>query len=58
MELNDVFIYFLFIDGAGLESIPLLQLPFIGLLYEPWMIDGDDCGATSRRNKWQGKPKY
>jgi hypothetical protein len=22
------------------------------------MIDGDDCGAISGMNEWQGKPKY
>jgi hypothetical protein len=22
------------------------------------MIDGDDCGAISGINEWQGKPKY
>jgi hypothetical protein len=22
------------------------------------MIDGDDCGAISGKNEWQGKPKY
>jgi hypothetical protein len=32
--------------------------PFIGLLYQPYMIDGDDCGATSGMNHWQGKLKY
>jgi hypothetical protein len=30
--------FFLFIYGAGLEPIPLLLMPFIGLLYQPWMI--------------------
>jgi hypothetical protein len=25
--------------------------PFIGLLYQPWMIDGDDSGAISGMNE-------
>jgi hypothetical protein len=29
----------------------------IGLLYQPWVIDGD-CGADDGMNEWQGKPKY
>jgi hypothetical protein len=29
-----------------------------GLLYQPWMIDDDDCGTVSGMNEWQGKPKY
>jgi hypothetical protein len=29
------------------EPGPLLLRLFIGLLYQPWMIDGDDCGAIS-----------
>jgi hypothetical protein len=37
--------YFLFIYGAGVETSPLLLRPFIGLLYELRMIDGDDCEA-------------
>jgi hypothetical protein len=32
--------------------------PFIDLLYQPWMINDDDCGAISGMNEWQGKPKY
>jgi hypothetical protein len=27
------------------------------LLYQLWMINGDDCGAISGMNEWQGKPK-
>jgi hypothetical protein len=50
--------YFLFMYGAGLEPSQLLLRSFIGLLYQPWMIDGDDCGAFSIMNEWQGKPKY
>jgi hypothetical protein len=40
------------------EPSPLLLGPFTGLLYQPWMIDDDDCGAISGMNEWQGKPKY
>jgi hypothetical protein len=29
-----------------------------GLLYQPWMNDGDDCGAVSWMSEWQGKLKY
>jgi hypothetical protein len=31
--------------------------PFIGLFYQPRMIDGNDFGAISGLNEWQGKPK-
>jgi hypothetical protein len=42
-----------FICGAGVEPSPLLLRLFIGLLYQPLMIDGDDCGAVSGMNKNQ-----
>jgi hypothetical protein len=29
-----------------------------GLLYQPWVIDGDDCGAVSGMNEGQVKLKY
>jgi hypothetical protein len=51
-------IFFLFIYEAAVEPSPLLLRPFIGLLYQLWMIDGDDCGAISGTNEWQGKPEY
>jgi hypothetical protein len=35
------------------EPSSLLLLPFIALLYQTWVIDGDDSGA---KNDWQGKP--
>jgi hypothetical protein len=38
--------------GAGVEPSPLLLRPFIDLLYQPWMIDGDDCGEISGMNEW------
>jgi hypothetical protein len=41
----------------GLLSLLLLR-PFIGLLQQPWMIDGDHCGAISGVSEWQWKPKY
>jgi hypothetical protein len=49
---------FLFIYGAGVEPSPLLLRPFISLLYQLWMIDGDDCRAVSGMDEWQGKLKY
>jgi hypothetical protein len=44
--------------GTGMEPSPLLLKPLIGLLYHPWMIGADDCGAISGMNEWQRKPKY
>jgi hypothetical protein len=40
------------------EPSPLILQPFIELLYQLWIIDGDDCGTTSEINGWQGKPTY
>jgi hypothetical protein len=37
------------IDDA--EPILLLR-PFTGPLYQPWMTDGDDCGAIGGINEW------
>jgi hypothetical protein len=37
-------------DGARVEPRPLL--------YQPWVTDGDDCGAITGMNEWQGKPEY
>jgi hypothetical protein len=48
---------FSFIYRAGVEPSPLLLRPIIGLLYQLWMMDGADCGASGM-NEWQGKPKY
>jgi hypothetical protein len=50
--------YSFYLSRAGVEQSPLLLWPLIGLLYQPWMIDGFDCKAVSGMNKWQGKPKY
>jgi hypothetical protein len=36
----------------------LLLQPFIGLLCQPWMIDGDDYRAVRGVNEWQGNRKY
>jgi hypothetical protein len=37
------------------EPSPLLLLMLIGLLYQPRMIDGDDCGAVSGVNEGPGE---
>jgi hypothetical protein len=50
--------YYLFTYTAPVEPSPLLLWQIIGLVCQPWMIDGDDCGAISGMNKWQGKQKY
>jgi type IV secretory pathway TrbF-like protein len=43
---------------AYLEPSPLLLWTSIGPLYQPWMIDRDDCGEISAMNEWQRKPDY
>jgi hypothetical protein len=43
----------LFISGAGVEPSPLILRQFIGLLYQPWMIDADDCGPIRAISEWQ-----
>jgi hypothetical protein len=35
--------FFIIIFGAGVEPSPLLLRPFIRLLYQSYMIDGDYC---------------
>jgi hypothetical protein len=30
----------------------------LAYFYQPWMIDGDDCGAISGMIEKQGKPMY
>jgi hypothetical protein len=50
--------FILFISCAAVEPSPLLLMPLSGLLYQPWMTNGNDCGAISGMNEWQGKPKY
>jgi hypothetical protein len=42
-----------FIYGAEAKPGPLLPRPFIGVLYQPWMIDGGDCGAIGGMDEWQ-----
>jgi hypothetical protein len=32
---------------AGVEPSPLVLMPFIGPFYQPWIIDGDNCGAMA-----------
>jgi hypothetical protein len=51
-ELSDFeeLLCFLFFYIVGVEPDPLLLQPFISLLYQPWMIDGDDCGAIGGMN--------
>jgi hypothetical protein len=51
-------LYYLSIYVAGVEPSPLILRPFIGLFYQPWVMDGDDCAAISGMNEWQEKPKY
>jgi hypothetical protein len=51
-------IIFFNLCGPGVELSPLILLPFIALVYPPGMTDGDDCGAISRVNEWQVKPKF
>jgi hypothetical protein len=34
-----------------MEISSLLLRPFVGLLYQSWMIDDDNCGAISGLNK-------
>jgi hypothetical protein len=58
MKISNLTSTFLFICGVGVEPSPLLLLPFIGLLYQPWRIDGDEYGEISIINERQGKPKY
>jgi hypothetical protein len=45
----------IFSVGATVEPSPILLRPFIGLLYQPWVICDDDCGAVDGMNDWQGK---
>jgi hypothetical protein len=51
-----IYIFYMLWIWSGPSSTILR--PFIGLLQQPWMTDGDDCGAVSGINEWQGKPKY
>jgi hypothetical protein len=43
---------------AQVEPNPLVLRPYVGLLYKPWMIGDDECGAIREMNEWQGKLKY
>jgi hypothetical protein len=51
------FSYFIYL-WAGVKPSPLPLPPLIGLLYHPRTIHGDDCGAVSGMDEWQGKRKY
>jgi hypothetical protein len=55
-----VFFFFAFFCccWAGVEPSQLLLRPLLGLLYQPYIIDGDDCGAVTEMNEWQGNLKY
>jgi hypothetical protein len=35
-----------FFHGAGWGRVHLVRRPVINLLYQPWMVDGDECGAV------------
>jgi hypothetical protein len=41
----------IFLFWAGVEPSPLLLKPFIGLLYQHWMVDGDNCAAVGGMNE-------
>jgi hypothetical protein len=50
-------LFFIYVmDWSGTEATVTAAL--IGLLYQPWMIDGDCSGVISGMNEGQGKPKY
>jgi hypothetical protein len=53
-----ILLLLLFIYVAGVEPSPLLLRPCIGLLYQPWVTDGDVCGAISGMSEWQEKLNY
>jgi hypothetical protein len=40
------------IHGVCLKPSPLILSSFIGQLYQPWMIDGNDCGVTGVIKDW------
>jgi hypothetical protein len=56
--ITSIYLFCIYLCGAVMDPSPLLLRSFIGLLYQPWMIDGDDCGAVGGMNEWQDKPKY
>jgi hypothetical protein len=43
---------------VGWDWAHLVRRPLIGLLYQPRMIDDDDCGAVGGMRIGRGKPKY
>jgi hypothetical protein len=48
----------LFFNETGVEPGPLFLRPLIGLLYQQWMMNNDNCGAISGMNDGQVKAKY
>jgi hypothetical protein len=58
MLFSDILLAFLFIYGAKVEPSSQLLRPFIGLLYQPRMVDGDECEAISGMKAGRGKQKY
>jgi hypothetical protein len=49
---------FLFIYWTGVEPSPLLLRSLVGLLYQSWITDGEDCEGIGGTNDCQGKSKY
>jgi hypothetical protein len=47
-----------FIYPCGWSGTTSTSTLAIGLLYQPWVIHYDSCGAVSGMNEWQGKLKY
>jgi hypothetical protein len=45
-----IIIIIIIMHGSGVKTCPQLLRPFIGLYYQPWAIDGADCGATGAMN--------
>jgi hypothetical protein len=39
-------IYFFLVSWGGVRLSPLGTAAIIGLLYQPWMIDDDECKAV------------
>jgi hypothetical protein len=54
-QVQNVKLYTFF---PGVEPSLVVLRAFIFLLYQPWMIDYDDCGAVSGINDWPEKLKY
>jgi hypothetical protein len=50
--------FFLSFTWAGVEPRPLLLWPLNGLLYHPWMITNDECGAIRRMLRKVNRSTY